>query len=904
MKNITIHDGLAGETVFNIFKSKWNVIWVATSNGLSSYDGFYIRAIRVDERNSKIAIKDIAQGSDGYIWAATAEGLYVVDGTNTKLKRVLPDIKGNLTCMKIDGDRLFCGSEDGLYVASASRKEKEVRRVWLSKNHVAGNNMVNDMVVEGNSLYVLTNYELYRYDIPTGRVKSYNLRSRLNTNYPLRKLVKTGNRIIIGTFNNGLFVYDIKGNTLEPYVDVHCRIITCLSTHKDKLYVGTDGSGLHIISLKENRILETYSTDENSRFRLKDNTVYAYYHDPTGVDFFGYYRQGLHHNYFSRKLFHAYNIPGLFDSRGKNIRSICIDGDVKVLGGRGGLWYVDETRRITKFFYPEELGGSIVTNVVKYAGQYYCCTFNGGVMRIDPQTLTTSRFGKDEALRISSFGCLKVSPDNELWMSGTAGIYIYNAFTGEMKHFDFRNSQLPQAYCNNLLFDSQDRCWISTSKGICLYDPVSNTIHSKGFPKDFPEGFFHFSTEMSGAIAKGDNLLFWSTDGLLRTNEEMTDYETLATNTPAVKQKISQLIYDKRHKNYWISTEAGMFRYNSDLKSFRKFADEAGLMSSSFSNNAISIVGQKTLWTGTMDGLYYCDLDEAAKFSIGNTAIVLNNMTFDGEAATDETVAVMLRKNEVTLTYHWGSQNFSFIPVLMNYCKQSQLYFEYRVNKESEWKHINGEGTITLDGLPLGHNVMEIRIAGNEYATVFDINVVPSGWFVFEIISIFVFCGVLALLYRLHIAEKKRKEEIKRVQLELEMTKRKYSRVNSDDSDMQRLMQRLENYMRTDKPFLNNELKLSDMASHLEVSTVKLSQLFSMYVKKNYYDYVNQWRLEEFKSLVNNNNYANYTLLALAEECGFKRSSFFSTFKKVEGVTPTEYVKQHKNPQPRGGSMP
>ena len=132
MKNITIHDGLAGETVFNIFKSKWNVIWVATSNGLSSYDGFYIRAIRVDERNSKIAIKDIAQGSDGYIWAATAEGLYVVDGTNTKLKRVLPDIKGNLTCMKIDGDRLFCGSEDGLYVASASRKEKEVRRVWLS----------------------------------------------------------------------------------------------------------------------------------------------------------------------------------------------------------------------------------------------------------------------------------------------------------------------------------------------------------------------------------------------------------------------------------------------------------------------------------------------------------------------------------------------------------------------------------------------------------------------------------------------------------------------------------------------------------------------------------------------------------------------------------------------------
>lgn len=893
MKSVTTHEGLAGETVFKIFKSAWNVMWIGTSNGLSSYDGYHLQNFRIGQQRSKNTINDIAQSNDGYIWTATKEGLYIVDGMKPLMTRKLPEIKDNISVIKIIGESIYCGSDNGLYVAPTHRLNKTFKHVWLTKNHIAGNNKINDIIADGKYLIILCNYELYRYDTRSGKVQSYNLRKRLKLNNPLRKLAKYGNRIFIGTFNDGMFVYNIKENSIAQYVDVGCRVITCLSVNGEgkKLYVGTDGSGLHTIDLKTNKIVETYSTADNSRFKLKDNTVYAYYQDSTGVEFFGYFRQGLQHNYYSKPLFHAYNIPGLFDSRGKNIRSICIDGNVKVLGGRGGLWYIDEDKRLTKFFSPHELGGSIVTNIVKYAGQYYCCTFNGGVMRIDPKTLTISRFGKSDALRSSSFGYLRLSPDNELWMAGNAGVYIYNAFTDEERHYDYRNSQLYDAYSNYILFDRQDRCWIATAKGLCLYDPIGKTIHSNGFP----EGFFNNQSEISAELGVSDNIIFWSTDGLFSCNEEMTEFDEIKNETPVSQHNISQIKYDKRHKCYWVTTEGGIFRYDRNLRHFQKFGAEAGIPTREFSNNAIIIENEKTLWTGTMHGLFYCNLNDADNYDIGNAHIALDEVTFDGASVAGETVAEMVRLHTIKISYNWGAQTFKFTPVLMNYCDQSQLCFEYRFNGEGNWKYVDGQEQITVKNLPAGQTILEIRIAGSKHITKYFIYVIPSGWFWFEIIGIALFGVSLILLYIQRRQAHLHEMEMQRVQQEQELAKRKYSRINTDEDEQHRLLRRLEEYMKDEKPYLNNELKLSDMASYLHISTVKLSQLFSMHVQKNYYDYINQWRLEEFKTRLNDKKYSNYTLLALAGECGFKRSSFFSTFKKVEGVTPTEYVRLLKN---------
>lgn len=899
MNLLNTKDGLAGETVFKIYKSHWGVIWIATSNGVSSFDGMRLKSYRVGPLRSQNRVNDIEQSADGWIWCATVDGVYKVNGAKVWLERAFPEVKGNVYALRVIDDKVYVGASNGLYIGE-TKGNKPAKHIWLNRNHVDGSNNINDIQQgENGKLWILSDRELYLFDMKTLSVKPMGLRQKLHLSYNLRVLSVVGNRIFIGTYNDGIFVFDTRTGEVKPYIDVNCRVITCLSNDGKNLYVGTDGAGLSVISLADDRIVETYSTSSMSRYQLKDNTVYAFLHDPSGVNFFGYFRQGFHYNYYVQKLFDCYALRKksdgtvLFDSRYVNVRSICIDGSVKVLGSRGGLYYIDEEKELVKFFSPDELGGSIVTNVIKYHDQYYCCTFNGGVMRIDPKTLHTSRFGTHDALRTGSFGSLVVSPDDELWMAGNAGVFVYNAETGQERVINSKNSRLPDVYCNSLLFDRLGRCWISTAAGLCLYDPSDGRVHTS----DFPDGFFSTQKEPIGTLGDKDNLIFYSLDGLFRTNEEMTIFEQVKSSPRLLNTHIAQAIYDKKHQKYWMASTEGLFRYDSNFQSMHKFAHEAALESHEFSYGAIHIDKENRLWVGTMEGLYYANLDKAESYSMDNDDITLQNITVNDVAATDRQTVDLLRERSISLYFHWGNDRLSFVPVLTNYCKQEGLSFEYRVrrsvNEKRDWQVLNnGEAATIARELSFGKNIVEIRLSGQTDVTTYDVYLWPSAVFILELILIIVIITIIVYAVRERMLVLEQREAMAQVQRELEEAKRKYGRVHTSDDEQHRLYNRLDYYMMTEKPYLDNDLKLSDVAAHLGISTVKLSQLFSTHLNTNYYDFINKYRLSEFKERVTMPQYKNYTLLALAEECGFKRSSFFSTFKKVEGVTPTEYMRK------------
>jgi YesN/AraC family two-component response regulator len=60
----------------------------------------------------------------------------------------------------------------------------------------------------------------------------------------------------------------------------------------------------------------------------------------------------------------------------------------------------------------------------------------------------------------------------------------------------------------------------------------------------------------------------------------------------------------------------------------------------------------------------------------------------------------------------------------------------------------------------------------------------------------------------------------------------------------------------------------------------------------SFYDYVNRFRVDEFKRVVAEQGVNSLTLSALAEQAGFSsRASFFRYFKEIEGISPGEYIK-------------
>lgn len=105
-------------------------------------------------------------------------------------------------------------------------------------------------------------------------------------------------------------------------------------------------------------------------------------------------------------------------------------------------------------------------------------------------------------------------------------------------------------------------------------------------------------------------------------------------------------------------------------------------------------------------------------------------------------------------------------------------------------------------------------------------------------------------------------------------------------------MKRLDGHMLESKPYMNGKLTLNDLSHHLEVSTNHLSQAINENTQKNFFDYVNGYRVEEVKNRVHNPEYDHITLLGIALDCGFNsKSSFNQIFKNATGQTPSEFKK-------------
>jgi AraC-like DNA-binding protein len=112
-----------------------------------------------------------------------------------------------------------------------------------------------------------------------------------------------------------------------------------------------------------------------------------------------------------------------------------------------------------------------------------------------------------------------------------------------------------------------------------------------------------------------------------------------------------------------------------------------------------------------------------------------------------------------------------------------------------------------------------------------------------------------------------------------------YQRENMDE-----LKRTLAQLMKKEKPYLNPKLTLQDLADMMKMNVHTLSWLINEGYGKNFFDFINEYRIEEFKRLVAEEQNKNFTFLAMALEAGFSsKTTFNRSFKKSTGQTPREY---------------
>ena len=105
-----------------------------------------------------------------------------------------------------------------------------------------------------------------------------------------------------------------------------------------------------------------------------------------------------------------------------------------------------------------------------------------------------------------------------------------------------------------------------------------------------------------------------------------------------------------------------------------------------------------------------------------------------------------------------------------------------------------------------------------------------------------------------------------------------------------RLKEKLLAYMSSDKPYLNPDLTLTDLATQLSISRNQLSEVINTGVGDNFYNFINKYRIDEVKRLMQEDSTKRFKIMSLAYDAGFNsKSSFNNIFKKIMGLTPSAY---------------
>jgi AraC-like DNA-binding protein len=118
-----------------------------------------------------------------------------------------------------------------------------------------------------------------------------------------------------------------------------------------------------------------------------------------------------------------------------------------------------------------------------------------------------------------------------------------------------------------------------------------------------------------------------------------------------------------------------------------------------------------------------------------------------------------------------------------------------------------------------------------------------------------------------------------------------YNKSGLKVEDALRYHKKLIELMNAKKPYLEPKLTLSSLADELDISVNHLSQVINQYEEKNFFDFVNAYRVEEFKERACDPANSNFSILAIAYDAGFNsKSSFNQVFKKFTGKTPSQYL--------------
>ncbi len=125
---------------------------------------------------------------------------------------------------------------------------------------------------------------------------------------------------------------------------------------------------------------------------------------------------------------------------------------------------------------------------------------------------------------------------------------------------------------------------------------------------------------------------------------------------------------------------------------------------------------------------------------------------------------------------------------------------------------------------------------------------------------------------------------------DLQLPEERYKKTKLTNDKKEEIKDLLLTYFRDEVPFLNPELSMQILSGELNIPKHQLTEVLNTTIGKNFFQFVNEYRVEAVKQKLSDPAYNKFTIEVIAYDCGFSsKSSFFSVFKNITGQTPLQF---------------
>jgi signal transduction histidine kinase/ligand-binding sensor domain-containing protein/CheY-like chemotaxis protein len=723
-------------------QDKQGYIWFGTNNGVYRFDGYTVKEYRREAHNINSLIHNnvncIYEGKDGFIWIGTWGGLTKFDPAMQSFTHYKHDPK-NLKSISNNDIRAIEEDKDGnLWVGTFGGGINRLRKATnvfdsyqysSKKRNSISSNYINVIRrdISGN-LWIGTRRGINKLDprklifTPFQNIDSKNEGQQWGNVSSILEDAK-GN-IWFGTIGGGLFKLNGKNGIMQNYQHdiknkqtLSSNYINSLSLEDNQhLWVATS-EGINILSIDTEEI-QYVQNNPNNPSSLLNNDVRHLLREQSGVIFI-VTAEGI--NLYSKlggRFKKFQKNPNELESLSSNAINCFLESSDGLIwiGTRDGLNRFDRsTLRFQQFQMASSDKNELVSNEIKsmlidQKGRFWIGTSNG-LNLFDPNSKNVKVFRFDrfnENSLNNEIISLTETRNGEIWAGIRKGLVKFNPDSGSFKLFKPDLTVSENQISNSVYVIKEDlfgKLWIGTLGG-----GLSNFNRETGKFRTFrnnPNDTLSLSNNSVISIHEDQFGFFWvgTFGGGLNKMDRNTGKFINYSARNGLPQDMIYSIEEDKSGNLWMSTNAGLVKFNTKLKTFRNYDILDGLQSNEFSIGAAKRLKSGELIFGGIAG-----------FNLFKPDIINENNYIPPTVITEFKVLnkpFPLKGNQVELKYNQNFFTFEFSS--LSYALSDKNQFAYKLEGfDDDWIYCGSRRINSYSNLSPGEYVFHVKSSNSD----------------------------------------------------------------------------------------------------------------------------------------------------------------------------------------------